>query len=185
MVLLRPLLGVTRAETEILCNAFGVNFVEDPANQDLFFLRNRVRKVLVPLLRNLNPAVDSAICRLATTVGLDLEILDAATMQALTAAECSAPTCTNPAKKKSESDHAGIHVNRIVLCEYPIGLQRRVLRAWVERAGVTPISEERTEALQRLAERGGGVVELGGGVNILASGPQLTLQGVQGTHNDA
>lgn len=44
-----PILALRRSETEALCEAFGLDPVEDPSNSDPRFVRNRVRHELLPL----------------------------------------------------------------------------------------------------------------------------------------
>ena len=166
--LVRPLLDVTRVETEAVCRAFGIPFALDPANRNPAFLRNRVRRELLPLMRELSPTVDSAIGRLAAAARLDRDALDAVAAQALTELAARS-TETTPAGQETQ-------VSRAALQGYPVGLQRRLLRAWAEQAGAGPLSAERTDALQRLVERGGGTVELAGGVSASASGDRLTLR---------
>ena len=166
--LVRPLLEVTRAQTQAVCRAFAVEFVDDPANRDLAFLRNRVRKELLPLLRELNPAVDAAIRRLAEAAHSDLEALAAA------AAEAHASLVLP--SRGGEPREGAIQVSRTALQSYPVALRRRLLRAWAERAGAAPLSAERTAALERLAERGGGTIELGVGVIASARAGQLSLR---------
>jgi tRNA(Ile)-lysidine synthase len=46
----RPLLGLRRAETQLLCAALGLLPVHDPSNDDPRFVRNRVRHELLPLM---------------------------------------------------------------------------------------------------------------------------------------
>lgn len=45
-----PLLGLRRAETRALCAELGLDPVEDPTNEDLRYLRNRVRHDVLPAL---------------------------------------------------------------------------------------------------------------------------------------
>lgn len=61
----RPLLGVWRRETVAYCAAVGLAPRRDSSNADTAALRNRVRLELLPLLRRLNPAIDTALLRLA------------------------------------------------------------------------------------------------------------------------
>ncbi len=49
----RPLLGLRRAETRELCEAVGLEPLQDPTNVDPAHLRNRVRHELLPLLAEL------------------------------------------------------------------------------------------------------------------------------------
>jgi tRNA(Ile)-lysidine synthase len=44
-----PLLGLRRSETSGLCDALGLDAVDDPSNRDPRFLRNRIRHEILPL----------------------------------------------------------------------------------------------------------------------------------------
>ena len=59
--IVRPFLGVTRARLERYVAASGIAWVEDPSNARLDFLRNRVRRELLPALRRTDPAIDDAL----------------------------------------------------------------------------------------------------------------------------
>lgn len=72
---LRPLLGTTREEIEAYRAALAVPAVEDPMNQDPAFFRNRVRHQWLPALRQENPRLDQALCRLAGSAGQEREVL--------------------------------------------------------------------------------------------------------------
>lgn len=62
---LRPLLGLTRAETRALCGRLAVGFVDDPSNRDRRHPRVRVREELLPVLREQNPRAEAALAALA------------------------------------------------------------------------------------------------------------------------
>lgn len=53
--IIRPMLGVTRAEIDAYLAAHGVPHVEDETNLDERCTRNRVRHTILPLLEGLNP----------------------------------------------------------------------------------------------------------------------------------
>jgi len=64
--IVRPLLGVRRRELEKFLNDIGQGWREDSSNTDEHFTRNRVRKLVVPLLeREFNPAVAENLAELA------------------------------------------------------------------------------------------------------------------------
>lgn len=64
--LVRPLLGVTRAEVLAFLGALGQPFREDSSNRDLSRTRNRIRHELLPhLAAHYNPDVASVLGRLA------------------------------------------------------------------------------------------------------------------------
>ncbi|MGL5827687.1 MAG: tRNA lysidine(34) synthetase TilS [Nocardioides sp.] len=74
----RPLLGVTRAQTEAACAAHGIQWWDDPHNSDSRFTRSRIRQVVLPMLeRELGPGVAAALVRTADQVRLDGAALDA------------------------------------------------------------------------------------------------------------
>ncbi len=63
--LFRPLLDVSRAETQAFCQALDLEPRVDASNSSPEFLRNRVRLELVPLLEQMNPSIQAALIRLA------------------------------------------------------------------------------------------------------------------------
>lgn len=76
---IRPLLCLSREETEAFCQALGLQPRSDPGNLDLSFQRNRLRHVVLPLLReSMNPSVDAAIERCSAVAASALELVEAA-----------------------------------------------------------------------------------------------------------
>ena len=63
--IVRPLLGVRRAEVEAFLRARRQGWREDATNQDQSLMRNRVRHRLMPSLREFNPGVDGLLARTA------------------------------------------------------------------------------------------------------------------------
>jgi tRNA(Ile)-lysidine synthase len=63
--IVRPLLAVTRAQTRDYCESRGVAFVDDPTNDDVRFLRNRIRHEVLPALRAAIPSIDGDLLRVA------------------------------------------------------------------------------------------------------------------------
>ena len=64
--ILRPLLAARRAELEGYLRAHNQPWRTDSSNADQAFTRNRVRHHLLPILREYNPAIDTALANLAT-----------------------------------------------------------------------------------------------------------------------
>jgi tRNA(Ile)-lysidine synthase len=74
----RPLLDVTRAQTEAACRAEGIAFWTDPHNEDPRFTRARVRHRVLPVLEEeLGPGVAAALARTADLLREDTSALDA------------------------------------------------------------------------------------------------------------
>jgi tRNA(Ile)-lysidine synthase len=76
LLLVRPLLEVSRAQTERYCQEEGVSPCLDVTNLLLGPLRNRIRHELLPLLRHYNPKIDGALLRLAAATASDLSYLE-------------------------------------------------------------------------------------------------------------
>jgi len=63
--LIRPLFPITRSEVEAYCAAHDLPFRDDLSNLDETILRNRVRRRLLPILREYNPSLDDTLRRAA------------------------------------------------------------------------------------------------------------------------
>jgi tRNA(Ile)-lysidine synthase len=73
----RPLLEVTRAQTRAACRAEGIEWWDDPHNEDPRFTRVRVRHRVLPLLETeLGPGVAAALARTADRLHEDSTTLD-------------------------------------------------------------------------------------------------------------
>lgn len=73
----RPLLDVTRMDTETACQVQGLHCWSDPHNDDHGFTRVRVRRVLLPLLEDqLGPGVAATLARTADQLRIDMDLLD-------------------------------------------------------------------------------------------------------------
>jgi tRNA(Ile)-lysidine synthase len=75
-LLRRPLLGVTREQTRASCRAEGLQWWEDPMNDDPAYTRVRARRALVDLERDLGPGVAAALARSADQLREDADLLD-------------------------------------------------------------------------------------------------------------
>ncbi len=74
--LIRPILHLTRSETEAVCHAKGLDFRLDASNADTTYFRNRLRHELIPLLETYNPQVRAALVRTANSLQGDFELLN-------------------------------------------------------------------------------------------------------------
>lgn len=73
----RPLLDVTRAQTEHACRAEGIEWWDDPHNDDPRFTRSRLRRRVLPVLEEeLGPGVAQALARTADLLQSDLASLE-------------------------------------------------------------------------------------------------------------
>jgi len=112
---IRPLLKVRRAEIMEYLAAKKLSYREDKSNTDTRFTRNRVRHELLPLLeREYNPAIRDVLLNTAEILrDEDFYLLHHVAQRFYMAA------CQNDV------------VNVKTLANYPIAIQRRVLRFWL------------------------------------------------------
>lgn len=134
--LVRPLLGIAREQTAAYCRARGLAWREDASNEDERFARARVRKLLVPALREVHPAAESNVLRTARLLREEAELLDALAEREL---------------------HDGESIRLERLAELSPALARLVVIRLAERAAGTyvPQAGERVAELLALGARGG------------------------------
>ena len=81
----RPLLGVSRSEIMRYLKEHDIPWREDPSNQDLTFVRNRIRHEVLPYLKKINPQIVASLCRTASIMGAEAQRSEQYTQQALAA----------------------------------------------------------------------------------------------------
>jgi tRNA(Ile)-lysidine synthase len=182
----RPLRGVRRAEVEGFLRARGQEWREDGSNRDLSLTRNRVRHVLMPLLREFNPGVDALLARTAEIARDEEAFWRAEVARVL-------PQMLLPGKPVRGGGRAvgtgvgeascALEIAR--LAAMPAAVRRRVVRAAAGTVGATGgsrLSSEETAKVLALAGFGGyaGVLgkigsrlELGGGLRVERSAREL------------
>ncbi|MEO0564492.1 MAG: tRNA lysidine(34) synthetase TilS [Chloroflexota bacterium] len=77
LTLIRPLLGVTRAQINAYCMRHGLVPREDPTNADINFMRNRVRREILPTLAELNPNIYASLNQIAETAAVEDDFMTA------------------------------------------------------------------------------------------------------------
>jgi len=142
--LLRPLLGVRRAETRACCTAIGLEWREDPTNAGDGPLRNRVRQRLLPLLEELRPGATRALARTAALAADERDWLDQLVADALAAtlaggvdsqAPPDPPWATLPDGAPATRGAGTARLDAEALAALPVALARRVVRAAARQAG--------------------------------------------------
>ena len=168
---LRPFLGLRRADTEAVCVAEGLTPWEDPTNAQPVALRNRVRHELLPALRRvLGEGIDAALVRTARLAAQDAELLEELAGQLLEAAAVEElPRVLGGAGDRVQGRAPLVwDVERLPLREAPPALSSRALRRAVALVGGKTPSAERTAALERLmaGQGGAGPVQVDGHVSV-------------------
>ena len=76
LTVIRPLLAVSRGETQAYCRQHRFSPRADSSNLSLSPFRNRIRQELMPLLRVYNPRIGEALIRTSGTLAADLSFLE-------------------------------------------------------------------------------------------------------------
>jgi tRNA(Ile)-lysidine synthase len=159
IMLVRPLLDVTKKELLEFARENKIRFREDATNAALDMPRNRVRNELLPLLqRRYQPALTKIVLRLMEIVGAESDLAGEAARQWLVS------------KRKIERAHRPGHARkpgradllvgpdarqrvptRLVFETLPVAVQRRVLQLQLSEVGV-PADFELIESLRQSAD---------------------------------
>ncbi|MEH2049623.1 tRNA lysidine(34) synthetase TilS [Nostoc sp.] len=152
IILVRPLLEITRSQTEQFCQEFKLPIWEDSTNQDLQYARNRIRQELIPYLRdNFNPQVESALAQTAELLQAEVEYLEKAA-QELRDEALGMDDEKLPVSPLLPTPHSPLplRLNRRVLQKAPLALQRRVMRQVLQQILTDAPSFEHIEKLTAL-----------------------------------
>ncbi len=66
--IVRPIISVTRDSVEAYCKKHGLSFVTDSTNLSNDYTRNKLRHLVVPVLKEINPKVEASVLRLSRSV---------------------------------------------------------------------------------------------------------------------
>lgn len=122
--LVRPLLEITRKQTEEFCQEFNLPIWEDYTNQDLKYARNRIRQELIPYLQaKFNPQAELAVAQTAELLQAEVEYLEQAAQELREESMRDWGLGNN-----SSLSPTLLRLNRRVLQQAPLALQRRVMR---------------------------------------------------------
>jgi len=156
----RPLLEVRRADVDRFLADSGLSAAIDHSNADLRHARNRLRRLLLPLLeREWNPALVPSLVSLAARLRDEDEELEALAREHL----------------KRLAGAKGLAASGLRVLRD--GLARRVIRAWLEGNRVSCVTSVHVEGVLRLARGAtGGVVAVPGPAHVLRAGEALILR---------
>ena len=157
----RPLLSITRSQTEAACNEVGVKYWNDPHNQSMEYARVRVREKVLPLMETeIGPGIADALTRSARILRDDADALDQWADEVLDE--------INPIDMDIET-----------LASLPRAIRSRVIRKAIYLAGAPSgsLSAEHLEPVEALvtAWKGQGAVSLPGGVTVARISGRLSL----------
>jgi len=142
----RPLLGLDKDELRRYLVLRGVPYREDPTNRDMRFDRNRVRKLILPVLcDSLNPRAARALVKAAARLREDAVFLDDLARRRLS--------------RLTESHVSGrLTLDARRLAREPEPIAKRLARLVLQRAGADPrrIASRHVDSLLDLASGAAG-----------------------------
>ncbi|MDE3227099.1 MAG: tRNA lysidine(34) synthetase TilS [Acidobacteriota bacterium] len=157
----RPLLEISRAQTEEFCKEVGLDFWVDPHNSDSQFARVRVRTEAMPTLeKTIGPGISDALARSAQLLRDDADALDDWASKESTGLDLSDLECAQ-------------------LETLPKAIRTRILRSAIYAAGAPTgsVSADHVGAVEALisAWNGQGALNLPGGVKVERISGRLSL----------
>lgn len=124
-VFIRPLLSTTRRQVEEYLHSIGQHWREDGSNQDMRYLRNRVRHQLLPMLEaEFNPGIRQVLAETA-----EIAAEEESDWMALVAARLPAIASPPPASADAEGNALLLDVRGFAA--HSVALQRRLLRRFI------------------------------------------------------
>jgi tRNA(Ile)-lysidine synthase len=117
LLVIRPLLDITREETTTYCQEHQLAPRIDSSNLSLSFFRNRLRLQLLPLLRQYNPGIDQALLRLADIAKEDNAFIEQQASELW--------------DEVARQENNAIYLDKKQVAGLPIALQRQLLRVAV------------------------------------------------------
>ncbi len=119
LIIIRPLLSVSREETVEYCYSHQLKPRIDASNLSLSPLRNRIRHRLLPLLKSYNPRVTDALLRTARIATDDIDFLDKEIARLW--------------GEVAQQQENAIILDKERFLELPFALQRQLLRVAIEK----------------------------------------------------
>ena len=162
----RPLLSITRSQTEAACKEVGIKYWNDPHNQSMEYARVRVREKVLPMMEaEIGPGITDALTRSARILRDDADALDQWAEEVLEEIDLA------------EMDPIEMDIE--TLANLPRAIRSRVIRKAIYLAGAPSgsLSAEHLEPVEALvtAWKGQGAVSLPGGVTIARISGRLSL----------
>ena len=160
-IYIRPLLEITRIQNEQFCKEVGLDYWNDPHNQDLQFARVRVRNEALPVLeKSIGPGISDALARSANLLRDDADALDSWAQSEVTHLNLQDLDCAH-------------------LQALPRAIRTRILRSAIYAAGAPSgsVSADHVSEVEALisAWNGQGALNLPGGVRVERISGRLSL----------
>lgn len=161
LLLIRPLLNwAKRADTEDFCRENEIEYRYDTMNEDLAFKRVRVRKILLPMLKDFNPKIIETLAQTARLLGEELTI------------------------SQQTKDQKQRNINQFLVLKEIKSLEKstlyQTLREWLEvnRGNLRGLELKHIQAIERLifSRKSGKTIELPNGETVVKENGKLAFK---------
>ncbi len=155
ITLARPLLNVSRKETEAYCRALGLSPRLDESNLSPRMTRNRVRLEMLPILEQYNPSIKDALLRLSRSAAQDFSYIEAEVERVWASV--------------ARADGDSVSLDRKTFKKLPPAIQHHLLRRAVSavKGGLQEVEQSHIEEMARLiSARAGKSLDLPGGLRF-------------------
>ena len=157
--IVRPLLAVTRAEIEEFLAERGQDFVTDSTNLTDDYTRNKIRHRIIPLLREINPSLNSTFVSSADGLRDENAYIEAMT---------------------DSAEHECLDGNRLTgLAGYDTVIRSRCISRLLVRNGL-PVSHERIRECEGILVSGG-KLNISGDIYFVSDGKAAELKNIPAT----
>ncbi|MCD7810691.1 MAG: tRNA lysidine(34) synthetase TilS [Ruminococcus sp.] len=155
--IVRPLLGVTRAEIEEYLNKKGISFVTDSTNLSDNYTRNKIRHQILPIINEINPSAVSTFVNSSDAMRNENSFIESETSKAL--AQC-----------RKGNSLCGIN-------SYHAVIRRRCIAKLLSDNNL-PYSFERLEKCDEIAVNGG-KINISKNIFLISDGTNIRLEKIE------
>ncbi len=150
--IVRPLIGITRAEVEAYCAYYDLSYVTDSTNLEQDYARNKIRHSVIPVLKEINPSFEIAVEHLTENLRADEEYYRSLALESLSAAKCK----------------EGYRLSQLKALPQPVLI--RAVAAAAKEAANARIESKHLGAVVRMIQKGAGSVTIAGGIQCSVQG---------------
>ncbi len=153
--IVRPLINISRAEVEAYCGFYHLPFVTDSTNLSEEYARNKIRHSVISVLKEINPAFESAVERMTRQITADDTYLNELARRSL----------------ENAQDRGGYRVDALQSLPDAV-LSRAVLQA-VRRVSPARVAAMHIDTAVQSIRSGFGSFTLSGGIQCVIQGNTL------------
>lgn len=146
----RPLLGITRMETFLICKNWNIAFYSDRSNEFSFYKRNFLRKQIIYLLKKtLNPRIEGTICKFTEILAKEDSLLSDINKSLIWSCifQSTHIRLSQPSPSFHEENQKRIYLIIKFINKAPLSIKRRFLKNILKKISFKGINFEKIQTL--------------------------------------